>query len=178
MEPTNSVKPIASNLGIVLGISLSLFIVLIYAFNLELLTQWYISIIEFSIIVGLGAYSCSKAKDSFTEPFTFKSAFSAFFICIAIGSIIYTLVNYILFNFVDPEAANYIVEASIEKMRETMASFGGTEEQMNLMVAEMESENQFSLTNQGIGLATKFVFYSVIGLLVALIFKEKSNQVA
>ncbi|MDT0295361.1 DUF4199 domain-containing protein [Mesonia ostreae] len=176
MESTNNVKSIASSIGLILGISLSLFIVLIYAFNLELLTQWYISIIEFLIIVGLGVYSCSKAKANFTEPFTFKSAFSAFFISIAIGSILYTVVNYILFNFIDPEAANYIVEVSIEKMKETMASFGGTQEQINLMVTEMEGENQFSLANQAIGLAFKLVFYSVIGLLVALVFKEKSNQ--
>jgi len=178
MEPTNNVKSIASSIGLILGISLSLFIVLIYVFNLELLTQWYISIIEFLIVVGLGAYACAKAKTSFTTAFTFKSAFSAFFITIAIGSIVYTLVNYILFNFVDPEAANYIVEVSIEKMKETMASFGGTQEQINLMVTEMEGENQFSLANQAIGLAFKLVFYSVIGLLVALIFKEKTNQVA
>ena len=59
-----------------------------------------------------------------------------------------------------------------------MGSFGGTEEQINQVVADMQSQNQFSLSNQAIGLAVKLVFYSVIGLLVALIFKEKSNQVA
>ena len=178
MEANNTVKPIASNLGVVLGISLTLFIILIYAFNLELITEWYIGIIEFLIIVILGGYACSKAKKNFTEPFTFKNSFSAFFITIAIGLAIYSLVNYILFNFVDSEAANYIVEVSIEKVRETMSSFGGTEEQINQVVADMQNENQFSLSNQAIGLAVKLVFYSVIGLLVALIFKEKSNQVA
>ena len=54
-----------------------------------------------------------------------------------------------------------------------MAKFGSTQEQIDLTIAGMEQENQFSLKNQAIGLATNIVFYSIIGLIVALVFRQK-----
>ena len=62
--------------------------------------------------------------------------------------------------------------------RNMMEGFGAPESEIDKAIAKMESENQFSLSNQIMGLAITLIFYSVIGLLLALIFREKDTTAA
>ncbi|MUP47143.1 DUF4199 domain-containing protein [Gramella sp. BOM4] len=170
-----SSKKLATSYGLYLGLALILVTVLIYAFDLSLMTEWYLMVLNFILIVVLGSMAVSKSKKASTSLFTFKNAFSAFFLTILIGLVITTVFSLILFNVVDPQAAETLKELTMEKQAEMLESFGMTEAQINEAMVQMEKEETFSLKNIGISLASQLVFFSIIGLIIALIFREKDT---
>ena len=178
MEKSSSFKSTASTYGIILGVILVLFFVLIYTFNLELITKWWLKLVEFLLIIVIALIGMNKCKKVFKGIFTYKYSFTSYFIIILIGLSIYTLSSYLLFNFIDPDAAQYVLDETIRMSRSMMESFGAPESEIDKAIAKMESENQFSLSNQVMGLAITLIVYSVIGLLLALIFREKENTAA
>ena len=173
MQNSTNLKSVASNYGLYLALAVVLIFSLAYALSVEMFTKWYLSLILFFVLVGFGVASTKACKSAATEIFSFKKAFTAYFICVIIGLVAQSLTQFSIFNLIDPEAGAYIVEFSKEQVADTMAKFGSTQEQIDLTIAGMEQENQFSLKNQAIGLATNIVFYSIIGLIVALVFRQK-----
>lgn len=173
-----SIKSSAINYGIYLGLFMALVSVLIYAINLELVTKWWLGIILFLIVIGFGIVSTAKSKSLLGGYISFKEAFSSFFITIAIGTIISSIVGIILYNFIDPGAAEIIKEKVIETSTEMMQKFGAPQSEIDKAVAKMQEENQFDILNQVKSLAFQLVFYAVIGLIVALSFKKTDPNAA
>lgn len=163
----------AVNYGVVLGIILALITTLMYVVNTELFTQWWIGIITLIIVVITGIVSTAKSKSLLGGFMSFKEAFSSYFITVAVGLLISTVVGILLFTVIDPELADYLNDRTIEITREFMEGFGAPEEEINKALAEMEGKNNFSLANQLKSYVFGLVFQAVIGLLVALIFKKK-----
>ncbi len=60
MEKT--IKSIASNYGLYLGLLIAVVYVISYAINIELLTKWWIGIIMLLAIIVFGIVSISKSK--------------------------------------------------------------------------------------------------------------------
>lgn len=119
-----------------------------------------------------------SAKKVIVGFMSFKEAFTAYFITIVVGTLISTIVGIILFNFVDPETAEFINEQMVQMQSEMMASFGAPQEQIDKVVAELEKENQFAITSYLKSYFTQLAIYAVIGLIIALIFREKDPQAA
>ncbi|WBL27152.1 DUF4199 domain-containing protein [Zunongwangia sp. HGR-M22] len=177
MENTTSTKSVATPFGIYLGILLSLITVLAYAFNLELFTSWYLGVFNFIIIIAFLVLSEFKSRKAVADPaFSFKDAFIAAFIPIAIGLLISTIVSIIIFNFVDPEAAQTVVELTAEMTRKMMEGFGLPEAEVDKVVAEVMNTNQFTPLNQLKTYVFQLAFWAAIGLILALIFRKKDPQ--
>ena len=170
-----STKKLGSSYGIYLGIALILITVLIYAFDISLMTEWYLLVINFLLVLILGIMAVRTVKKASTGLFTFKNAFSAYFITVLIGLLIATIFSLILFNVIDPEAAETLKELSMEKQAEMMEGFGMSEAQINEAMAEVQKQDTFSLKNLAISFASQLVFFSIIGLIIALIFREKDT---
>ncbi|MDX1542915.1 MAG: DUF4199 domain-containing protein [Christiangramia sp.] len=168
-----SSKKLATSYGLYLGLALILITVLIYAFDISLMTEWYLMIINFILIVVLATMAIKKAKSASTSLFTFKNAFSAYFLTVFIGLLIATVFSLFLFNVVDPEAAETLKELTMEKQAEMLENFGMSEAQVNEAMVKMQEENTFSIKNVAISFASQLVFFSIVGLLIALIFREK-----
>jgi len=85
-------------------------------------------------------------------------------ICILCAS---TLFNYVLFNVINPELVDVVVDISLEKVEEMMISFGlaGDLLQETLIETEKEIRNGYSLTGSIKGI----IFSSIFGSLIALI---------
>lgn len=173
MEKTS--KKLATSYGVYLGLALILITVLIYAFDLSMMTEWYLMVINFVLILALSIMALKKAKSSSTSLFSFKNAFGTYFLTVFVGLLIATIFSLILFNIVDPEAAETLKELSMEKQAEMFENFGMTEAQINEAMVKMQEEETFSLKNVAISFAAQLVFFSVIGLIIALIFREKDS---
>ncbi|WP_308991196.1 DUF4199 domain-containing protein [Mariniflexile litorale] len=167
-----SLKSIAVNYGLYLGVLLTLLTVLSYAINLELLTNTWYGIFILIAIVASGMVSVAKIKQAQDGYASFKEAFTAYFITILVGLLISTLVSYLLFNFIDTDAATVLKEKTIEKTIQMMESFNTPSEVIAEAVDKIESQNQFGLGNIVKGLAGYLVFFSVIGLIVAAAMKK------
>ncbi|MEQ3664983.1 MULTISPECIES: DUF4199 domain-containing protein [unclassified Olleya] len=174
MEKT--IKSIAINFGLYLGATLGGITVLAYALYLDLLTKWWLGILLFVIIIVYGIISVSKSKASLDGYISFKESFSSYFITVAIGVIISTLVSVLVFNFIDPEAAVALKEKTIEATLQIMKNFNAPEEEIAKTLDLMEAQkNQFALMPQIQSTAMFLVIQAVIGLIVSLIMK-KTNE--
>ncbi len=168
----NSIKSSAINYGLYLGGLLSLIIVSIYAIDLSLMVNMWLGIGLLLVVVGFGVVSVAKSKSILEGFISFKQAFSSYFITIAIGLAINVLVSAILFNFIDPEAAEFIKEKTVEVTIQMMEGFGAPAETIAEAVENIESQNQYSLVNILKSLVWSLVLQSVIGLIVAAIMKK------
>ncbi|MGK0386299.1 MAG: hypothetical protein ACI849_000908 [Patiriisocius sp.] len=168
-----TVKQSSIQYGLVLGGILALFTILMYALNQELFLEWWIGIITILIVIGTGIVATAKAKGLLGGFMTFKEAFSAYFITIAVGLLISTVVGILLFTFIDPDLATYLNEQSVEVTRAFMERFNTPEADIEEALNKMRETDNFSIGNQGKSYIYGLVFQAVIGLLIALIFKRK-----
>ncbi|MBD3889893.1 DUF4199 domain-containing protein [Olleya marilimosa] len=174
MEKT--IKSIALNFGIYLGVILSSATVIAYATNLELLTQPWLGITLFIAIIVLGIISIIKSKSALGGYISFKDAFTSYFITVLVGILINAVISVIIFNFIDPEAAITLKELVIEKSIDLMRSFNTPEDAIAEALTQMEnSPSQFAIGSMIQSLLIQLVIYSVIGLIVSLIMK-KTNE--
>lgn len=119
----NPAKKISTSYGVYLGLALILIVVLAYAFDLTLFTKWWFGISLLAFVVIMATMSTSKAKKVSTSLFKFKDAFGAYFLTVFIGTFISLIFGIILFNVIDPDAAETLTELTIESTREMMAGF-------------------------------------------------------
>ncbi|WP_299334457.1 DUF4199 domain-containing protein [uncultured Psychroserpens sp.] len=173
-----SIKSSSINYGIYLAIGLVLYTVLCYAFNVELVVNFWINILVVPLaIITIGVISSAKARSLLGGFMSFKQAFMTYFIPIVLGVLINTVVVVVLYNYIDPDTADYVKELVINQTRDFMEGFGAPQAQINESLAEIESQNIFSPGMQLRSLAQGLIFFTVIGLIVALIMKKKDpNQ--
>ncbi len=176
---TKPIKKTALNYGLILGAILALTTTLMYVFNNELFTKWWIGILTMFIVIVIGILSVAKCKSLMNGIISFKESFTAYFITIAVGLFISTLVGILIFNILDPDIAQILQERSIEMTREFMEKFGTPEKDMNEALAKISEQDNFSLVSQLKSYVFVLAFQSVLGLLVALIMRRKDpNEIS
>jgi hypothetical protein len=169
-----SIKSSAINYGLYLGGALSLITIAIWFVDINLMANMWLGIFLLLAIIAFGVVSTAKSKSLNGGFLSFKEAFSSYFITVAIGIAISSIVSMILFSYIDPEAAKQIQQLTIESTINMMEGFGAPAEAIAEAVEKIESQNQFSIVNTLKSLAWGFLFQAIIGLIVALIMK-KSN---
>jgi len=169
----NSIKGTATNYGLYLGIGLALTTALCYAIDIELLTKWWLGILIFVVTIVIGIMSAVKAKKLNNGLLSFKNAFSSYFITVAIGIIISTIVSIVIFNVVDPEAAITLKEKTIEATVNMMRSFNAPESEIAKAVSQMEEQkNQYAIGSILQQTAIYLLIQAIIGLIVGAIVKK------
>ena len=172
----NSVKSSAVNFGLYLGAVLAAVTVIGYAVDLAILVQWWLAILLLLVIVIFGIISTGKAKKIMGGFISFKEAFTSYFITIVVGVLISATLSYVLFNFVDPDAAVQMKQQIIDNTVNMMEGFGAPPDQIAQQVEELEQQDQFSITATLRSLAFQMIFYIIIGLIVALVMKKTDPQ--
>jgi hypothetical protein len=169
----DTIKSNAINYGLYLGGLLSLYTVLGYALNLELLVNFWMTLLILPlVIIGFGIVSTAKANSLLNGFLNFKQTFSSYFITVAIGLMISTVLSIIIFNFIDPDAAIEIKEILVEKLVNMMEGFGAPPEKIAEEVEKIENQDTFALGIQLKSLAQSLVVFAIIGLLVAAVMKK------
>ena len=126
METTNKSNSI--NLGLYLGATLAAIVVLIYAIDLDLMVEWWLSVALLTVVIAFGVVAAKRAKKNNTGLLSFKEAFVNYFLTIAVGTAISAVVGIVIFNVVDPEAAAHLNEQILLKSKQMMEGFGMTQE--------------------------------------------------
>ncbi|ULC58874.1 DUF4199 domain-containing protein [Flaviramulus sp. BrNp1-15] len=173
-----SIKSLAVNWGLYLGITLVVFTILGYV-NLDLFTKWWFGISMLILIIVFGIISAMKSKGLLGGFISFKNAFTSYFITIALGLAISTVVSIIIFNFIDPEAAITLKEKILDSTVEMMKGFGAPEEAIAEAVEKMEAEdNMFSIGKTLQNFIFQLIGYIIVGLIVALVVKKNNPDEA
>lgn len=162
--------------GIILGLFSLLITTAIYAIDLQLFTSWWIGGIAIVVPIIIGFVLVSKTKKQLNGNINFKEAFTVYFIAAVIGSFISKLFEYILFNFIDPQAKETIKEINIKYTTEMMEKLGAPAASINEAMQKVAETDNYSIGNIIFGLAMGLVFHAIFGLILAAIFKSKSNE--
>lgn len=162
--------------GIALGVILALITATLYAIDLKLFVSGWIGGLTFVIYVVVGILLLTKTKKEINGFFSFKDAFTTFFIATIIAVAISSLFSILLFNVIDPEAKNTLSELLVKYMAETLQKFGTPASAINEALTKMRENNPFSVTEQLKGLVFSIIGYSILGLILAAFFKSKSTQ--
>ena len=164
--------------GITFGFIFGLFSILLtttlYTVDLKLFTSAWIGIVSVVISITIGVILITKTKKQLNNIISFKDAFTVYFIAAALGSVISTVFNYLLFNFIDPEAKETIKEITMKYTSDMMEKFGTPTAAINETMKKLAETDNFSLGNLSMGLAFSLVFSALFGLILAAIFKSKS----
>ena len=91
-----------------------------------------------------------------------------------VGIAISSILTFILYTIIDPDAAEEIKKITIEATISMMEGFNTPPDIIAQQVEELEKTEQFSIVNSLKSLAFQAVFQAVIGLIVAAVMK-KSN---
>ncbi|WP_179352511.1 DUF4199 domain-containing protein [Winogradskyella vidalii] len=168
----------AIQFGLYIALILSGFTIVAYAINIALLTKWWINIALFIAILIIGIVSISKSKQLLEGFISFKQAFTTWFTTIVVGILISTAVNILLFNVIDPSAAEAVKQATIETSVAMMENFGAPQSEIEKAIVLMEEQNQFAVGNLLKSVAWQLLFYAVIGLIIAAIMKKNNPEFA
>ncbi|RZJ34393.1 MAG: DUF4199 domain-containing protein [Flavobacterium sp.] len=163
--------------GILFGIFMGVFSVLIttmlYVIDLKLFMNMWLGIVTIVIYIIIGIVLITKTKKELNNFITFKEAFTAFFIAAVIGATISVAYNFILFNFIDPQAKATIQEMTIKYTVDMMEKFGAPADSVNETIAKLEGQDNYSAKNMGMGLLFSYVGNAILGLILAAIFKSR-----
>ncbi|SHG84890.1 DUF4199 domain-containing protein [Flavobacterium defluvii] len=164
------------NYGIIIGIASALITATIYAIDLNLFVSWWFGLLGIAINVTISIILLSKTKKELNGIFTFKDAFTTYFIAAVIGILISTLFNIVLFNVIDPGAKDTLSEIMIKYTVGMMQKFGTPASAINETIAKMKTSNPYSTVELLKGSIFAIVVVSIFGLIFAAFFKSKSTQ--
>ncbi len=167
-----SLKSIAVNYGIYLGLILSLSTICCYLIDLALFNNLWILLITVGAVIVLGTMSILKVKNALGGFISFKQAFSSYFITIAFGLFISTVVYFTIFGIVDTDAAQVLADQQIERQIESMENWGAPQSVIDETLVKLEETDQFSIGNMALGYCVYLVIMSIIGLIVAAVTKR------
>lgn len=162
--------------GIITGVVSALITTSIYAIDLNLFTAWWVTLISISSYLIISIVLLTKTKKELNGIFSFKDAFTTYFISAVVGILISVIFNIILFNFIDPSAKESIKELSIKYAVEMMQKFNTPSSAINEAVKKLQENDQFSIIELIKGSVFSIIFSALFGLLLALIFKSKPTQ--
>lgn len=171
---TEAVKKNGVTFGVILGIVSILTSTLIYTVNIELMVSIGVGLGIFALNLIIGIIAVSRAKKQNGGFITFKEAFTTYFITMLIGSVIGMIFSYLLFNIIDPDAKQKLMDMLVEKTVGWMQSAGTKSEDIRKMVEEMQKTDSFSLISLLKSLAMSLVFHAIIGLIVAAVTKKEN----
>jgi hypothetical protein len=170
------IKKNAVSYGVLTGIGSVLITTLIYVIDLELFTAWWVSLVSATFYIVVAIILLSKTKKELKDVFTFKDAFTTYFICALIGIIISVIFNIILFNIIDPTAKETIKEITIKYMISTLEKFNTPPAAINEAIKNLQENDQFSIPGLLKGSLTYIVINSIFGLILAAFFKNKQSS--
>ena len=162
--------------GVLIGIVSSLITATIYAIDLNLFSSWWIGITSIIVYLVLGIVLLSKTKKEIKTIFTFKDAFTTYFIAAVIGILISTLFNVLLFNVIDPSAKDKLLEITMKITANMMQKFGTPASVINEAIAELKETNPYSTIELLKGSIFSIIFSSIFGLILAVLLQTRSTQ--
>ena len=168
-------KNIATDLAYKLGGVLTIITVMAYSIDFKLFLNPFIGIGFGIFIILFGVYSIIQSKKQNSGIISFAEAFKSYFITISLGYFIGSLTTILVFVIIDPEAAKILDEEMLVMTKEMLEGFGLSKEMIAISLEEASKKSNFSLSSISLQYVMNIAFFSVIGLLVSLIFKKESK---
>ena len=173
-----SLKSNAINFGLYLGLTLASINIIAYLVDIKLFNSFWVGGAIIISIVLFGIISINSSKKLLGGFISFKNAFTSYFITVALGLFISTLVYFLIFSVLDTESAQILAEIQVENQVKMMENFGAPQASIDEAIIKLEENDPFSIGNQFLGYTIFLVMMSVIGLIVAAVTKRNDPNAA
>lgn len=161
--------------GLISGLASVIFGLLLYLGGVK----WFVHPIAYAgfvipvVIAVLAGLKQKKLGEGYLD---FPAALKVVFTTFVIGTVISTLFNYVLFNFIDVPFREALTQETAEKAQQMMQKFGANQEQIDKATEDMMKGNNYSFSKQMLGTAFFCIFWFVISLIIAAIIKKKKPE--
>ena len=159
--------------GIIGGLISILTTVFAYIYDLKLFASLWLLLFFIITYITLYIVVLSKTKKQLNNVFTFKEAFTTFFITMTVAVFLSTLFNIILFNVIDTELASQVKEIEIESAVSWMKKYNTPNNIIKEKVIDIEKTDKYTFIAQIKGMVIGILIFSIFGLILAAIFKSK-----
>jgi hypothetical protein len=166
------IKKNAIPFGITLGLLSVLITGFIYVFDINLFLSGWVTFFKVIIYSAIIILLLNKTKKELGGFMSFKEAFTTFFYAAALGIIIATSFDIVLFNLIDPSLKDSLKEITINFTVELLEKFKTPTSEIKKAVEEIKNTDQFSVLQQIKGLFTYFLISAIFGLVFSAIFKK------
>ena len=170
---TQKIKRTGTLIGLVLATILIAITSYIYFIDLKLYTSIVFGSLKLLTIIIFGIISIVLSKNILGGTITFKEAFSSYFLTIFIGNLLSTIYLVIVINFLSIETKNTLKSELINFNNELMLQNNSSQADINKAIEKSKTYDPFTLSET---LRPSFNYLlrdCLIGLLVALIFRNK-----
>jgi len=178
--PTQEIKSEGIKFGIYLGI-ISLAISIVSSYVLMNSTDFGTSSmvvggVTFIVMIGLSVYFSLLLRKVAGGFWNFSQALKGIFVMLAIAVVI-SSIGAAIFNFIDPEPQQVIIDKTINKTIETMEGLGMDDDLIDSQIATIEQSRDaakgFSVGQTLKGTAISLIMYFVFALILAAILKRE-----
>jgi hypothetical protein len=179
------IKQNGINFGLILGFLLILPPMLGYAFNVSILVSYWTLVYIFLIVIIVGIIEIAFTKKALEGIISFKDAFTSYFLMLVISVFISTVLNFVLFNFIDKDFGEVVKEKQVELIESqrdwTMNKMGNAPQEkideihdkFDEAIEKVKNDTPYAIGAQLKGAAIFLAIFSMFGLLLALILKKK-----
>jgi len=161
--------------GIVTGVVVTIYMALLYAGGLEFLSNWWLTVMMYPIIIGMLCYYTIQIRNHYADAkFDFKQTFMVYLSMAMIATFISTIWNIILFNLIDTSLAKELSDLILLQTRDMMEKWGAPDETITKTLKEMKDlPTQFKPLYQLKSWLSGGIFLTIVSVICAAFIKRK-----
>lgn len=165
--------------GLYIGLITIVVSLLMYIVDPTSFAIWWLQILLFIIGVAiLVTYFGIQYRKQEGGYLTFGKAWIHSMITFVVAGFLGTIFSILLFTVIDPELANVVTDAVVEKTEAMMVSFGMPEDQLDEALEKTRTDTleRFTVAGSLKGFAWSLIFYAILSLITGAIVKKKEPE--
>jgi flagellar motor component MotA len=170
-----SKKNIGVTYGLISGLASVIFGLLLYMSGVK----WFVhpvAYLSFVIPILFAVLAGLKQKKQNEGWLEFGAALKTVFTVFVIGTLISTIFNFILLNYIDEPFRQALTQETAEKTQQFLQKLGVSQDQIDKTVDDMMKGNSYTISKQAVGVAFICIFWFIISLIIAAIIKKKKPE--
>jgi hypothetical protein len=130
----------------------------------------YVGMVLPIVVCVIGGLQIRKQQGGYLE---FSEALKNTFLILVMGSLIATLFQFILFNYIDVSFRQALAQVTAEQAEKLMRRLGAPESQIDEAVEKTLNQNNYTIGRLLLGFVFGCIWWFIVALIVSAIIKRK-----
>jgi len=170
-----TIKNIGIRYGVLLAIILVIINLFIYFYDYTLMNSIINGFGLIFLILIFGIISMVTSKKKIGGYITFREAFTPYILVITIGVLVPTLLQFLIYGVFDTATGEALKQHYIALTAEQLNKFNVPAEQAQVSIEAVKASNPYAIGTLLTSGAIRIAMLSVVGLIAALIFRNKTE---
>ncbi|WP_209329039.1 DUF4199 domain-containing protein [Lunatimonas salinarum] len=175
---TNSPSQAAFKSGLYLGLTMFILTLLAYFVDYTILVSFWFGIVILALFFGLILFFGFQYRKEAGGYLEYGPAFMFSFVTLLVSGLIGLIGNLILYQVIDPQLPQMLVDAQLENMLNMMDRFGAGDSISGDQLDEIRVgiESNFSISGQVKSFGIGLIVYAIMALILAAILKKRDKS--